>query len=252
MSIRAVAARWTPVLLLALALAPATSSAQQAPPPLPETAQRTIRVSGVGEARAAPDEARIELAVETMAPTAREAGEAIVRSMERTIAALTRAGVPRRDIETRGYSIFPDYREPRPGDTVPQIRGYRAANTVSVRTDRLDRVGTLIDVALGAGANRLNGVAFSLRDAAPAQEAALRDATAKARRSAETIAAALGVRLGAVLDASTSASPPRWEQPMMMRVRDFGGVAESGGPTPIQPGEQTVGAVVSLVFAIDR
>lgn len=240
--------RSVPLLLLSAALACAAPTVAQEVPRTSLVA-RTIRVSGVGEVRAKPDEARIELAVETQAPTARAAGEENARIAERVIAALVRAGVPRGEIETRGYSLFPDYREPRPDDTDPVIRGYRAANMVSVRTERLDRVGALIDVALGAGANRLNGIGFGLRNDAAPRAAALREAVAEARRAAEVMAAALGVRLGPVLDASTGVDP-RPPFPMPAYRMDMAVAQSASARTPIEPGEQTVAATASLVFAV--
>lgn len=241
----------------ALALLAAPLGAQQ-PVPRAELPPRTIRVSGVGEARAQPDEARVELAVETQARTARAAGEENARIMQRVIDALVQAGVPRDEIETRGYSVFPEYddRQPRPmvdtviGDAEPRIRGYRAVNTVAFRTTALDRVGQLIDVALGAGANRLNGVGFGLRDDDAVRAEALRNAVADARRAAETMATALGVRLGAVVDASTDSTPIRpYPAGVAFRVADAE-MAQSVR-TPIEPGEQTVTATASLVYAIE-
>jgi uncharacterized protein len=160
-------------------------------------------------------------------------------------------GVPREDIRTSGYSLFPEYAaQPRPGTEPPRIRGYRATNQVSVRTTEMDRLGRLIDVGLEAGANRMSGVGFELRDSRAAQAQALQRAVEEARRAAETIASTLGVTLGAVLDASTSAEPPR---PMFraaaQQMRDME-MQQMAPPTPIEPGEQTVYAMASLVFAI--
>ncbi len=242
-----------PPLMLALALTSllAPSHPLLAQEPRAGTAPRTIRVTGMGEAQATPDQAHVDLAVETFASTAREAGEENARVMERVVQALVAAGVPRQDIQTRGYSLYPEYAPPeRPEEQQrPRIRGYRASNMVTVRTQDLGRVGPLIDVALRAGANRMDAVRFSLRDADAAQAEATRQAVERARRSAETIAASLGVRLGAVVDASTAADPVRpmaYDMAMMER-----GVAVAAPPTPIQPREQTVTAVVSLVYAIE-
>jgi uncharacterized protein len=213
--------------------------------------ERTIRVAGSGEFQAQPDEASIRVGVETFAPTAREAGEENARLMDALIRALTEAGVARNDLRTSGYALHPEYTPQRePGMTEPRIRGYRAVNQLSVRTRDLTRVGALIDVALGAGANRMHGVEFGLRDSSAAEAEALARAVARARASAETIAAALGVRLGAVLDASTTATPV---QPFFRDERAMGMdvAALQMAPTPIEPGEQTVRAMVSLVFAIE-
>jgi uncharacterized protein len=214
-------------------------------------APRTIRVAGIGEVQAMPDEARLALAVESFAATARGAGQDNAQRMDRVIAALVGAGIPRADIQTLNYAIHPEYDHSRPGQEMerPRIRGYRATNQVVVQTRRLDEVGNLIDVALGAGANRFDGVGFQLRDAEAAQAEALRRAVVKARTAAETMAAALGVSLGPVVDASTAMDLVR-PYPMMevaqMRAMDMAAAA----PTPIQPGEQTVRAQVSVVYSI--
>jgi uncharacterized protein len=218
---------------------------------------RVIRVIGVGQVQTAPDRAHIDLAVEAVARTARAAGEQNAAAMDRVIRALRAAGVARDDIQTRGYSLFPEYARPdRPptprsdviDDPQPRIVGYRAVNTVSVRTRDLARVGQLIDVALDAGANRMESLRFSLQDAEAAQDQALRQATEKARRSAEAIAASLGVRLGDVVEATTVSGiigpVAQFERAM---ARDM---IAAAAPTPIEPGEQTVTASVTVAFAI--
>ena len=70
---------------------------------------------------------------------------------------------------------------------------------------------------------------------------------ANARASAETLAQALGVPLGPILHASTSTNPIR-PVPMMMGRAEA--VQLQAFDTPIQPGQQTVQARVTLVFAV--
>lgn len=242
--------------MLALALLPlaAPALAQQ---PADRPAERVIRVTGTGEVRVAPDVAHIDLAVETAVRTARAAGEENARVMDRLIRALTAAGVARNDIQTRGYTLFPEYApqpppRPLPADTVtpdrPRIVGYRATNVVTVRTSDLARVGTLIDTALGAGANRMHGLRFSLQDPEAARNRALTAATERARRSAEAVAAALGVQLGPVVEASTEAGVvgPFVQYDRRMVSAEAGMAA----PTPVEPGEQTISASVVVVYAI--
>ncbi len=211
---------------------------------------RPIRVSGTGEVQVKPDMATIQFAVETTGTTAQEAAEANADAMDRVIQALRGAGVANDDIRTSGYSLYPEYAiQPRDDPNAPpQIRGYRASNQVTVRSTNLDGLGQLIDVGLAAGANRMSGVSFELRDSEAARAAALREAVLAARASAETIASALGVTLGAVLDASTSADPVR---PVMQYEMAFDmRMSAAAPPTPIQAGEQTVRAVASIIYEI--
>lgn len=209
---------------------------------------RGIEVSGIGEVEAKPDEAHLNFAVETSAPTSREAAQQNADRMERVIAALVAAGIPREEIETRNYSVYPEYVTDDRGET-PRVRGYRVTNQVALETMRLDAVGTLIDAALAAGANRVEGISFGLSDPRAAEAEALREAVQRARASAETIALALGVPLGQVLRASTSSEP---FQPLMMMQGRAMDMAEAGQAfsTPIQPGEQRVRARVVLLFGI--
>lgn len=194
--------------------------------------------------------------METTGATAAEAAAANAELMDRVIRALQSNGVLPTDIETQGYSLYPEYEQPRPRDGImvepqqPRIIGYRAMNQVRARTRQLDAVGELIDVALAAGANRFDGVAFELVDSQAEQREAMLRAVSAARETALAIAQGLGVNLGNVLDASTLADviPP---QPMYAMQRDFGGAPPpAAAPTPIQPGTLTVQARVTVVYEI--
>ncbi|HYO59040.1 SIMPL domain-containing protein [Archangium sp.] len=250
-------ARTAPLLVLLMSTLAGGASAQPrqlppvpAPPPLVNPSERTIRVEGTGEVKVAPDEAFIDLAVETQAPTAKVAAEENARKMDQVIAALVQAGIARKEIETRNYSVFPEFQPQTRPDEVPKLRGYRVSNQVEVHVRELSRVGPLLDTALGAGANRVDSVRFGLSKPEAVQGEALRNAVERARQSAQVLASALGVRLGPVLDASTVSEPQR-PFPVAARFE----MARAGGAadvtTPIQPEEQTVLATVTLVFAIE-
>lgn len=231
--------------MLVLGMMAATAGAVSAQE-LKGPAERVIEVVGVGEVRVVPDEAQISFAVETFAETAQAAGAENARMMERVIAALVAAGVPRDDLETQNYSLHPEYiQDERAAE--PRIRGYRASNRMALTTRDLDRVGALIDIALGAGANRMDGIGFSVSDVDAATAAALTQAVARARESARTIANALGVELGPVVRASTSTAPT----PPAVRMERMDMAAQAASVTPISPGEQTVRATVTLSFGID-
>ncbi len=200
-----------------------------------------------------PDEAFLELAVETAAPTAKEAAQQNARRMEAVVDALVKAGVPRQAIETRTYNLYPEYAHepPRPMATGPQrprITGYRATNSVQLRTRELAQLGAYIDRALAAGANRVDSVRFALSNPQEAQGRALTQAVQRARQAAEVVAASLGVKLGPVLEASTAAEPPPvYPVRMMAKAEAMAADVE----TPIAPSEQTVSANVSLRYAIE-
>lgn len=238
-------ARTVALTLAMLVGGAATAGAQQVV--AVEGGGRGITVTGMGQVEVSPDEATLNFAVETSAATSEEAAQQNAQRMERVIAALVAAGIPRDEVETRNFSVYPEYVTDERGDN-PRVRGYRVTNQVSVETQRLDDVGALIDAALAAGANRIDGISFGLSDPQAAEADALREAVARARASAETLAQALGVPLGPLMHASTNAEPVR-PFPVAFR-RDVALESVQAFDTPIQPGEQMVEARVVLMFAI--
>ncbi|MFY0572308.1 SIMPL domain-containing protein [Archangium lansingense] len=249
----------TASLLALLMSGTLTSMAQAQPrvpsPPVPSPApqvsplDRTIRVEGTGEVKVAPDEAFIDLAVETQAPTAKAAAEENAKKMDKVVAALVQAGIPRKEIETRNFAVYPEYQPPVRPDDAPKLKGYRVSNQVEVHVRELSRVGTLLDTALGAGANRVDSLRFGLSKPETVQGEALRNAVERAKQSAQVLASALGVKLGPVLDASTVTEPQR---PMPFAARfEMARASSADVTTPIQPEEQTVSARVTLVYAIE-
>ncbi|NRD51916.1 DUF541 domain-containing protein [Corallococcus sp. AB030] len=220
-------------------------SPQPRPPVDPQV--RTLRVEGTGEVKAQPDEAFIDVAVETSAQNAKAAGEENAKRMEKVLAALTGAGIAKRDLQTRNYNVYPEYTPPPPQGGEPKLKGYRVSNLVSVHVTDLSKVGSLLDKALAAGANRVDSVRFGLSREDAVQGEALRQAVARARKSAEVLAASLNVKLGAVLDASTVTEAPRlYPATFAMDMAE----SRAAPTTPIQPEEQTVMAKVTLIFAI--
>jgi uncharacterized protein len=208
---------------------------------------RTIQVSGSGEAHTAPDYATLNLAIETHAKTAAEAAERNAALAQKVNQALTQKLGGKGKVSTGGYSLYPEYNNAQ-GNERPMIEGYQAQNSITVETALLDLVGPLIDTAIGAGANRVNSLDFSLRDNTKTRNQAIADAAKDAQAQAEALAASLKVKLGPIISATTeSESRPI---PVMAMAR-FSSAAMSSAPTPVNPGDVSVPATVSLTYAIE-
>jgi len=210
----------------------------------PNPNARVIEVSGTGEAHAAPDLATLNLAIETRGATAAEAAGRNAALAQKVVDALKAKLGDKGKVWTGGYSLYPEYREPH-GNEKPAITGYSAANSIAVETGALDLLGPIIDAAISAGANRVNSLDFSLRDDTKARSEAITRASKDAQAQAQALAAALGVRLGPIIKASTVAEV----RPIPM-MRAFAGAMPANAPTPVQPGEVTVPATVSLTYEI--
>ncbi len=207
-----------------------------------------LTVQGSAEVRVVPDLAVVRLGVVEQASTAEDAQDGVNGVVNRIINALRAAGIEESDVQTSRLTLSPVYSRQRPdGNQPPAIIAYRAANTITVRVEALDRIGEVIDVALGAGANQLEGVSFELQDDSASRQAALRDAVGEARDKAEAIADALGVALVSIL--SVNEGGVMIGRPVMEMSRALS--LQQGAPTPVSPGEVSVGASVTIQYRIE-
>jgi len=227
--------------ILAALLSAATAIAQSGPGAGPAVA--AITVTGTAEVAAAPDRALVSLGAVVENKQAQEAQKQIAQIMQRVIKDIKAQGIPEDKIRTVGLSLNPVYSHPAPRagqePEAPRIVAYRAANTVRVQVDDLERVGGVIDAGIAAGANQLNSLAFDLRDDLKYRKQALQLAAQEARIKAEAIASALNLQLGEVLEIREEGAPAHY--PVERRM-----AAPSAAGTPIQPGQVQVNASVNL------
>jgi len=215
------------LILPHVAFAQTTQSLAPPPPQIVATA--------TGEARLRPDRANILIGVQTRAKTAAAAARENNTRQQAVIEAIVAADVPREQISTEHYNVSTDTRIRQPGQD-PVVVGYVVTNVVHVEVRRTDQVGSVIDAALGKGANQINGMEFFSSNTDLARRQAIADAIAKARGDADAMARAAGGKLGPVLEIATADddSGPR----PMYRSAIAGGTLSA--PTPIEPGELTV------------
>lgn len=234
------------ILGAALALS-ALPAAAQPPQPAPILLDGTrLDVVATGEVSRVPDLARISAGVVSVAPTATAALAENATRMASVRAALKRAGIADRDIQTSSINLYPDYRHDPQGAN-PQIIGYRASNEVSVRFRDIANSGRILDALVAQGANQINGPMLTIDKPEAALDEARTQALANARARAELYARALGKRVGRILsisEAGANYAPPV----IMMRQANRGAVADS---TSIDPGEQTLAVSLSVSFELE-
>jgi uncharacterized protein len=189
----------------------------------------------------------LSLAIETHARTAAEAAASNAELAQKINQALQEKLGGKGKISTGGYSLYPEYNNPQSNER-PKIEGYQAQNSITVETAKLELIGQLIDTAIAAGANRVNSLDFSLRDNSRARNEAIASASRDAQQQAEALASSLGVKLGPIVSATTESEP----RPIPMPMARFSAMANtSEAPTPVNPGDITVPATVSLTYAIE-
>ncbi len=206
-----------------------------------------ISVNGNGEVRVVPDEAVIRAGVTRQEDTAQAAQQGVNEAVQNILKSLRTAGIEESQIQTSQLTLYPVYAPPKPEyRSEPQIVGYRAVNSISVRTQKLSQVGSIIDEALGAGANQLENISFGLRNDIAAREQALKGAIVEARRKAQVMAEALAVKLGPILEVTEGGVS--YQRPVYAAATEL----RAAGPaaTPVSPGEVQVTASVAIRYRI--
>jgi uncharacterized protein YggE len=228
-----------PFLAAALLALPAAAQAQ-AEAPLHGT---RLDIAATGEVSRVPDVARIGAGVVTSAPSASAAMEQNARQMAAVRAALKRAGIAERDIQTSALSLSPEYRQD-PAGAPPQVTGYRASNEVVVTFRDVSASGRILDALVSQGANQINGPNLSVDHPESALDEARVKALAVARARAELYARAAGKHVARIVSIAESGGAEPGPRPMYR-------MAAAQDSTAVSPGTQTLAVTLSVTFELD-
>jgi uncharacterized protein len=231
--------RFRNVLLLAGVILVAAAIAGVAQPHIGGAAtpsSTTITVTGNGTANATPDKASFDFGVQVTATTASEALSKDSQQANAIVDALKNAGIDSSDIQTTQVSLWP--RTSSDGTT---ITGYQASNSVNV-TAPLGKAGDLVDAAVGAGANNVDGPNLAVTDQSSYYAQALKLAVADAKTKAQAIADAAGLTLGGIVHISDQGAAPT---PIYAATDTLSGKAA----VPIQAGTQQIQATVTVTYS---
>ena len=200
------------------------------------TTGTTITVTGNGTVDATPDRASFDFGVMTNGATAAEALSRNASQARAIIDALKKAGIASSAIQTTQVSLWP---QTSSNGTV--ITGYQASNSVQV-TAALGKSGALVDAAVGAGANNVDGPNLDTAETSSLRNEALKQALAEAKGKAQAIAEAAGLTLGAPLTVreGSQATPI---------VYAAGLEAPARAAPPIEAGTQKIQASVTVTYS---
>ncbi|RMG92312.1 MAG: DUF541 domain-containing protein [Chloroflexi bacterium] len=206
-----------------------------------------ITVIGQGKASGTPDQAQVQVGVETFADTVSAATAENEATIQRIMDALEQLGIDQKDIQTTNYSLWA---EQIYGDRGPEgIAGYRVNNQVNVTIRDIDKVGQVLSAVTEAGANTIYGVFFTVSDPGQLEAQAREEAMNDARARAESLAELAGVELGDVVAITEVIG-----QPVPLMDYGMGGgfaIAESAVSEPsISPGELNFQTQIQVTFSI--
>ncbi|MFY8196078.1 SIMPL domain-containing protein [Novosphingobium sp. B1] len=238
-----------------LGIAQSASAQTVSAGPVVAAGNTLLNIAVEGKVARTPDLALFSAGVTTQGKTAGEALTENAQRMTAVIAALKKAGIAERDIQTSNLSVNPVYGQPKRlpdgsfEQTDPVIVGYQATNQVSVRQRKIDQYGKVIDTLVSAGANQVNGPSFQIDSPEGALDEARIAAMSKARARADLYAKAAGLRVVRVLSISENggfAPPP---QPPIMFAREAMSSAPKSSPVAAGELEMTVTVNVSYELA---
>jgi uncharacterized protein YggE len=238
-----------PTRILILAAAGLTAAglsacdASSGPALTPDADLRQVTVVGAGEVQGTPDTLNVNASIEFIAPDVTGAMNQTGERQQAVINALVDAGVDRKDISTSQVSLQPQFTGG--GDNPQAIVGYRASNSIDVKIRQLDAASQALALIVSSGgdATRINNVNYSIEDDSELVRDARSRAFEDAKDRAEQYAQLSGLSLGKVISISEAAGP----QPPVPLQR---GAEMAAAPVPVEPGQQTVGFSVTVIWEL--
>ena len=229
------------VLILAVALsACSVKLTQPATPP-------TLNVNGSAQVTLSPDIAYISVGVHTENADANQAVSSNATQAQKIVDALKAAGIAEKDIRTSNFSITPQQQFDKDGKLTGVI--FVVDNTVYVTLRDLTKIGDILGAAVSAGANNIYGIQFDVQDKTTALAGARQTAVENARKQAEELAQAAGVKLGDVQNINYYNS-----YPVMAEGKGGGAMYDTASAVsvPVTPGQLTFTVDVNVVYAISQ
>lgn len=212
------------------------------------TNDHVIQATGDGKVIGTPDRAQVTFSAQIENADVKIAQAQNAVMMNNVITALKNAGLPQDALKTTGYNIYPVY------DTITtpfgqKIKSYSVTNTLTVTLHDVNRTGEVIDIAVANGINKADSIQFMLSEEQSKilRTEALKEAVAQAKSDADAVAAAMGTTITGVQSAEIGGG---YSPVLFQNYADIGAAAKSVAPTPIQPGDVTITASVTITYLI--
>ena len=211
-------------------------------------AETKITVNGTGEVRVSADTAIISLGVNARDKDVLKAQQKVNETIAAIRTALIEQGVKEENIYTDFINIYPLYDY---SNDQEQLAAYNASSTLAIKVTDMESVGSLIDVCFAAGANTLNGISFSASDTEEAKTEAMKKAVTDAKKKAEILAEASGLKIigiEIISEGGVYSYQNNVGNVYAKGVDDIVEEAEADAGTVVQSAKLIVSASVSITF----
>lgn len=231
------------------------------------TNTNTVSFSGEGRIFAKPDIAVVSFSILTEAKTSKEAQDANSEKSKGVVNFLKDQRIDEKDIKTTGYNIYPKYSYPRPllrqgfegqslptesypeyYDSNPKITGYQVNQSFEAKVRDLEKVSTILDGLVTAGANQVNNLGFKVDNEEKLKDEARELAIKDAKEKANTLKKQIGIRLGKIVNYSEGGYYPG---PYFLEAKALDGRGGDISATPeIPAGENEIVVNVTITYQI--
>ncbi|SFQ35812.1 hypothetical protein SAMN05421670_1734 [Psychrobacillus psychrotolerans] len=201
---------------------------------------RIITVTGRGVIEVGPNYAQLQIEVRTQGKEVQQPQEENAQVMNRVIQSLLALNIPRENIQTAAFNIFPQY-DFIDGKQV--FRGYEVTNAITVKLEDIEKVGSVIDTAVANGANSVSSIQFGLDNPEVVYQQALQKALQHAQINAQTIAQTMKLTL--YPQPISIVEEHQQNGPELYKTLS---IASSQMGTPIEQGKISVSATVTVKF----
>lgn len=211
-----------------------------------------VTIVGTATADVKPDIAVITLGVVSQRPTAREAATETARKAATLVESAKAAGVADADIRTQTLALsqnYDDLHDPQGRYIGRKANGFSAENIVTIKVRDLGKAGVLAQSLIDSGANRLDGIAFSVEHPEPILDRLVGEAVKRAKAQAEIAAQAAGMKLGRALLIAKPGDGGGMDvaRPSAMRLQ---AKAAASAAMPVEAGTDTFAQSVEVTFAL--
>ncbi len=209
-----------------------------------------ISVSSSATKEVDPNRAEVIFYIETTKKTAQEASEKNKILTNEVIAAI-KSEISKNEtdsIKTSAFVVRPDYYYAK--DNKKTLNAYVATNSIYVVTSNIQNIGRIIDLAISAGATRVDRLNLTLDNNDKYCSSVLVEAVKDSKFKAAELAKALGTSLAGVKSVHTSCSTQSINNsPYRLYAKSVGSNATSEAlSTPIEAGKIKIYANVNANY----
>jgi hypothetical protein len=204
-----------------------------------------ICVSGEGKIKTRPDQAIINIAIESKGAKAVDVKKENDIAVDKVLQFIKKMKIPSEDVMTQNVSLNSNY------DYEKKKHNYMATQTISIQLKDLSQYAELSAGLVDAGVNRIDNVEFKSSKLKSLQSEARKMAIKDAKGKAEDYVSALGQKMGKAILVNDN-SQANYPMPMYknMTAMSMADGAQSQAET-IAIGEIEIVANVSVCFALD-